>query len=98
MLVRLIKRLPLPPLRQRNDTSASLVEFVDLLVVLLKSGRTTHQSFECITRWGDGDVSLVAERVLQRCERGERLADATSELITVFGSAAVGIANTLAAA
>jgi tight adherence protein C len=98
MLVRLMERLPLPPLRRRNDTSASLVEFVDLLVVLLKSGRTTHQSFECIARWGDGEVSRVAERVLQRCERGERLADATSELITVFGSAAVGIANTLAAA
>ena len=98
MLVRLIERLPIPTLRRRGDSSAPLVEFVDLLVVLLKSGRTTHQSFDCIARWGDGDVRRVAERVLWRCKRGERLADAAGELITVFGSAAVGIANTLAAA
>jgi tight adherence protein C len=98
MLVRLIERLPMPSLRRRPDMSASLVEFVDLLVVLLKSGRTTHQALDCITRWGEHDVRRVAERVLLRCEAGERLADATGELITVFGSAAVGIANTLAAA
>ena len=98
MLVRLIERLPMPLLRRRPNTSASLVEFVDLLVVLLKSGRTTHQAFGCIARWGQDDVRRAAERVLLRCEAGERLADATGELITVFGSAAVGIANTLAAA
>lgn len=98
MLVRLIERLPMQLFRRRDDKSASLVEFVDLLVVLLKSGRTTHQSFECIARWSEGDVRRVAERVLQRCDQGERLADATGELIAVFGSAAVGIANTLASA
>jgi len=98
MLVQLIRHLSPTPLRQRNHASASLVEFVDLLVVLLRSGRTAHQAFECIARWGDGDVGRVAGRVVQRCERGERLADATGELITTFGSAAVGIASTLAAA
>jgi tight adherence protein C len=98
VLVRLIESLRLPTLRRRSDPSASLVEFVDLLVVLLKSGRTTHQSLECVARWGAGDVRGVAERVLDRCQQGERLADATSELIAAFGSAAVGIANTLAAA
>jgi tight adherence protein C len=97
MLVRLIERLPVTSLRRRPDTSAHLVEFVDLLVVLLKSGRTTHQALECIARWGEGNVGRVAERVLHRCENGERLADATGELIMAFGSAAVGIANTLAA-
>lgn len=98
MLVRLITNARLPVLRRRNDSSTSLVEFVDLLVVLLKSGRTTHQSLECIARWGDVDVRRAAERILDRCRQGERLADATGELIDVFGSAAVGIANTLAAA
>lgn len=99
MFVRLIARLPVPSFGPRADTTTtSLVEFVDLIVVLLKSGRTTHQSLDCIQRWGTGDVRLAATRVLARCDGGERLADALGELLNVFGSAAVGIANTLAAA
>lgn len=99
MLVRLIARIPTSRLRRRNTaTNSSLVEFVDLIVVLLKSGRTTRQSLDCIGHWGTGDVANAAQRVILRCDSGERLADALGELLTVFGSPAVGIANTLAAA
>lgn len=97
MLVRLITRLHTISLRGGQPGGSALVEFVDLLVVLLKSGRTTHQSLECIRRWGVGDVRIAAERILARCDGGERLADSLGELLVVFGSPAVGIANTLAA-
>lgn len=91
MLVRLMRT-------QHRESPANFVEFVDLLVVLLKSGRTTHQSLEVITRLGDTGARLAAERVLRRCENGDRLADALSDLLGSFGSCAVGIANVLAAA
>ena len=98
MLVRLIERLPMPVTRRRTDNSAALVEMIDLLVVLLKSGRTTHQSLDCVARWGTGDLRDCATRMIRRCENGERLSDAMGELIVVFGSPAVGVANTLATA
>lgn len=99
MFVRLIAQIPAPKLRGRGaPTNSSLVEFVDLIVVLLKSGRTTRQALDCIRRWGTGDVANAAQRVIVRCDSGERLADALGELLAVFGSPAVGIANTLAAA
>lgn len=99
MFLRLIARLPLPTIRSRaSAATTALVEFVDLVVVLLKSGRTTHQALDCVRRWGTGDVSVAAQKILARCDAGERLADALGELLTVFGSPAVGIANTLAAA
>lgn len=83
--------------RHRRESEA-FVEFVDLLVVLLKSGRTTHQSLECIVRFGHGEVQRAAVSVLRRYDSGERLADALSELLTLFGASAVGVANCLAAA
>ena len=86
------------PGRLRRDPDAGFVEFVDLLVVLLKSGRTIHQSFDCIARWSTGNVNTAARRVMSRCELGERLADAVGSLVGVFGPAAVGCANCLAAA
>jgi len=99
MFLRLIARLPVPTIGIRpHGTTTALVEFVDLVVVLLKSGRTTHQALDCISRWGTGDVQGAARRILARCDTGERLADALGELIIAFGSPAVGIANTLAAA
>lgn len=98
MLTRLNFRLRLPGMSRRSSPTTALVEFVDLLVVLLKSGRTTHQALECIAKWGTPDVRNAAQRVLARCGTGERLADALGELLTIFGSPAVGIANTLATA
>lgn len=95
MFVRLINRLPILAWRRTTYASAALVEFVDLLVVLLKSGRTSHQALDCIARWGSDDVQRAAVRILDRCATGERLADALGELIVVFGAPAVGIANTL---
>ena len=91
MLVRMIRN------NNRNN-STSFVEFVDLLVVLLKSGRTTHQSLEAIARLDDGELRRAAEGVLRRYHDGERLADALSDLLTTFGASAVGIASCLAAA
>lgn len=99
MLVRLISRFPRLVLsRHSSSSNVELTEFVDLLVVLLKSGRTTHQALGCITEWGTGNVRTAADRTLARCNAGERLAEALGELLEVFGSPAVGIANTLAAA
>lgn len=90
MLLRLIRP-------SRRDDSTSFVEFVDLLVVLLKSGRTTHQALELIEQLSNGDVQRAARGVLGRYAGGERLADALSDLLTSFGASAVGIANCLAA-
>lgn len=99
MFVRLISRLPVPNLRrERGASSGALVEFVDLLVVLLKSGRTTHQAIDCVRRWGPDATRTVAGRIIRRCEEGERLSDAIGELVVVFGASAVGVANTLATA
>jgi len=94
------KRNAIHPDRIRRGiaSSTAFVEFVDLLVVLLKSGRTTHQSIEALTRLGDADVRIAAERIMRRCNAGERLADAVAELIDLFGSPAVGIANCLSSA
>ena len=98
VLVRLIDRFPVPWRGRAPQTSAALVEFVDLFVVLLKSGRTSHQALDCIARWGSDDVQRTAVRILDRCAMGERLADAVGELLVVFGAPAVGIANTLSTA
>jgi len=99
VLVRLVMRLQLPIRNRRGKESVTaFVEFVDLLVVLLKSGRTTHQALDCVKRWGAGDVRAAAGRIVARCDAGERLADALGELLEIFGSPAVGVANTLAAA
>ena len=84
--------------RQSMNSSTTFVEFVDLLVVLLKSGRTTHQSLETMTRLGDSEVRSAAAKIVRRCDSGERLCDAVSELIDFFGSPAVGIANCLSSA
>ncbi len=84
--------------RRSVASSTAFVEFVDLLVVLLKSGRTTHQSLETMTRLGDSEVRSVAAKIVARCDSGERLCDAVGELIDLFGSPAVGIANCLSSA
>jgi len=96
MFVQLTERVGLHRPRQINSTG--FVEFVDLLVVLLKSGKTTHQALEAIVRIGAPDSRVTAERILRRCESGERLADALAELLDMFGSAALGIANCLSSA
>jgi tight adherence protein C len=98
VFVRLNSRLSVFLRGRTAHASAALVEFIDLLVVLLKSGRTSHQALDCIAQWGSEDVQHAAVRILDRCAVGERLADALGELLDVFGAPAVGIANTLAAA
>ena len=98
MFIRLNGRLSVFARGRTTRASVALVEFVDLLVVLLKSGRTSHQALDCIARWGSDDVQQTAVRILDRCAVGERLADALGELLVVFGAPAVGIANTLSAA
>ena len=98
VLFRLINRVPIIEFQgRRNHPATQLVEFIDILVVLLRSGRTTHQSLDCIHRWDPAGMGLVAGRILSRSASGERLADAVAELINSYGSPAVGIANTLAA-
>ena len=80
-----------------HDSSGALVEFVDLVVVLLKSGRTTHQAMTSLAQWGPPSVRGTAREIVGRQETGERLVDALPLLHQHFGMAGMGVANTLAA-
>ena len=80
-----------------RDSSGALVEFVDLVVVLLKSGRTTHQTLRSLAQWGPPNVRSAAKAIVGRQETGERLVDALPLLHQYFGMAGMGVANTLAA-
>ena len=80
-----------------RDSSESLVEFVDLVVVLLKSGRTTHQSLQSLAQWGPPIVRNAANAIVGRQATGERLVDALPLLHQHLGIAGIGVANTLAA-
>jgi Flp pilus assembly protein TadB len=85
--------------RRTNHAAAdSFVEMIDLLVVLLKSGRSTRQAFENIASWGSRGVAEGARLVLHRCDSGLRLTDALPALSEHFGAVAVGVVNVLAAA
>ena len=61
MIRRIEHRLSSLKLRHRRPLPADgFVEMVDLLVVLLKSGRSTRQAFVCIAEWGSGPAALAA--------------------------------------
>ena len=80
-----------------RDSSGDLVEFVDLVVVLLKSGRTTHQAIASLAQWGPPNVRDLAKAIVNQQEKGERLVDALPLLHEHFGITGMGVANTLAA-
>jgi type II secretory pathway component PulF len=82
----------------RSQSTDGFVEMVDLLVVLLKSGRTTRQSFVCIAEWASNPAANAARDLLQRCDNGARLVDALPALTDHFGATAVSVVNVLAAA
>ena len=83
---------------RRERQADGFVEMVDLLVVLLKSGRTVRQAFGCIAEWGSGHASRAAGDLLRRCDDGMRLVDALPALTDTFGATAVSVVNVLAAA
>jgi len=86
--------------KSKPDTglSASFVEFVDLLVVMLKSGRTTHQSFIAMATFGPPRVREVLTQLLHRHAIGGRFVEALPVLHSYFGPSAIGVTSTLAAA
>ena len=99
MIRRIEHRLSSLKLRHRRPPSSDgFVEMVDLLVVLLKSGRSTRQAFSCIAEWGSGPAALAARDLLQRCDERTRLVDALPALTEHFGATAISVVNVLAAA
>lgn len=82
----------------RTRPSDGFVEMVDLIVVLLKSGRTTRQAFACVAEWGSGPGADAARDLVQRCDDGARFVDALPALTDRFGATAFSVVNVLAAA
>jgi Flp pilus assembly protein TadB len=95
MIGRLLSQRSAPGRVRKSD---GFVEMVDLLVVLLKSGRTTRQAFACIAEWGFGPAASAAGDILKRCDSGARLVDSLPALTDQFGATAISVVNVLAAA
>jgi len=83
--------------RKIDATASVFVDFIDLLVVLLKSGNSTRQSFHAISQWSQPLVRTAATEVLASSETHTRFVDALPLLITYFGTGATGVVNALAA-
>lgn len=81
----------------RSD-AAALVRCIDLLHLVVSSGRTLHEALRVAGRLGDGEAAGVCTAISERVDAGEPLLDATGELERRFGSAAAPLRAALAAA
>ena len=83
--------------RKIDATASAYIDFIDLLVVLLKSGNSTHQSFQAISQWSQPLARTAATEVLASSETHTRFVDALPLLMSHFGTGATGVVNALAA-
>ena len=84
--------------RKIDATASAFIDFIDLLVVLLKSGNSTHQSFQAISQWSQPLTRIATTEVLACSETHTRFVDALPLLMSHFGTGATGVVNALAAA
>ena len=83
---------------QKIDAATSaFIDFIDLLVVLLKSGNSTQRSFHAMSQWSQPLVRTAVTEVLVSSETHTRFVDALPLLINYFGTGATGVVNALAA-
>jgi len=83
--------------RKVDTTASAFIDFIDLLVVLLKSGNSTHRSFLAMSQWSEPLVRTAVTEVLTTSEAHTRFVDALPLLTTYFGTGASGVVNALAA-
>jgi len=84
-------------LRKVHASTYAFIDFIDLLVVLLKSGNSTHQSFVAMSQWAQPVVRSAVNEVLKSSEAHLRFIDALPLLTRYFGNGATGVVNALAA-
>ena len=83
---------------QKIDANTyAFIDFIDLLVVLLKSGNSTHRAFLAMSQWAQPAVRNAVADVLTTSETNTRFVDALPLLISYFGNGATGVVNALAA-
>jgi Flp pilus assembly protein TadB len=83
--------------RKIDAATSAFIDFIDLLVVLLKSGNSTQRSFHAMSQWSQPIVRTAATEILAASETHTRFVDALPLLINYFGTGATGVVNALAA-
>ncbi len=83
--------------RKIDAATSAFIDFIDLLVVLLKSGNSTQRSFHAMSQWSQPIVRTAATEILASSETHTRFVDALPLLINYFGTGATGVVNALAA-
>ncbi|MEI8161027.1 MAG: type II secretion system F family protein [Actinomycetes bacterium] len=83
--------------RKIDAATSAFIDFIDLLVVLLKSGNSTQRSFHAMSQWSQPIVRTAATEILATSETHTRFVDALPLLINFFGTGATGVVNALAA-
>lgn len=96
------ERAPVAPRTSRRSRAATIdlhyADAIELVVLAVRAGHLPLSAIRSVHRHMAPDVGEAFARVLVRCERGERFADALGELTAGLGERAHTLVDGLAAA